>query len=147
VQVMVKPQSPKPKARTAPYPFILDALAPLNPEVRPMFGGYSVYIGDRVVFMLRDHKNSPEDNGVWLIFARDSDATKDPGALRSQFPSLRPIQLLEGKIKHWLVLPAGSRNFESESLSACDLLLAHDPRLGRIPKSRQTKGNRQSRKG
>jgi acyl-CoA reductase-like NAD-dependent aldehyde dehydrogenase len=30
-------------------------------------------------------------------------------------------------------------SFESEALHACDLLLKHDARLGRIPKSRQTR--------
>jgi hypothetical protein len=134
------------KSTSIPFPFIVDALAPLDPRVRPMFGGHSVYIGDKVVFMLRDHQKSPEDNGLWLIFANDFDAGDAPKALRKQFPSLRPIRLLSGKIKHWLVIPAKSPSFESESLSACDLLLARDPRLGRIPKSRQKRpGNPRSR--
>jgi hypothetical protein len=130
-------QSLKAKRKSAPFPFILEALAPLHPEVRHMFGGYSVYIADKVVFMLRDHAKSPQDNGLWLVFADEFDPASDPKALRREFPSLRPIELLEGKIKHWMVLPADSPNFESESLHACDLALYHDPRLGRIPKSRR----------
>ena len=129
--------SPEPKRKPIPFPFILEALAPLNPEVRPMFGGHSVYIGDKVVFMLRDQVKSPQDNGLWVIFGDEFDTANDPKALRRKFPSLRHIQILEGKIKHWMVIPADSPNFESESLHACDLALSHDPRLGRIPKSRR----------
>jgi hypothetical protein len=128
----------KPKPKSIPYPFILEALAPLHPEVRPMFSGHAVYIGDKIVFMLRDHQKSPQDNGLWLVFAENFDAVDTPKSLRKKFPSLRPIELLNGKIKHWLLLPSDSPNFESESLQACDLALAHDPRLGRIPKSRTT---------
>jgi len=61
--------SPKPRRKPIPFPFILEALAPLDPEVRPMFSGHSVYIGDKIVFMLRDHAKSPQDNGLWLVFA------------------------------------------------------------------------------
>jgi len=126
---------PKPKRKSPPHPFILEALDPLHPEVRPMFSGYAVYIGDKIVFMLRDSLKSPEDNGLWLVL---SDAI-DPHspALRKEFPSLRPIALLGGAIGHWLLIPSDHPNFESDSLHACDLILAHDPRIGRIPKSRQ----------
>ncbi len=130
------PLPPK-KRKSPPYPFLLEALAPLDPEVRPMFSGYAVYLGDKIVAMLRDSPKLPEDNGVWLVFAATPDAG-DP-ALRREFPSLRPIRLLYGKIAHWLLIPADSPTFETESLYACDLLLARDPRLGRIPESRRAK--------
>jgi hypothetical protein len=131
---------PKPKPKSVPHPFILEALAPLDPEVRPMFSGHAVYIGEKIVMMLRDHPKSPQDNGLWLVFADEADleidAKKNPKSLRHQFPSLRPIELLHGKIKHWLLIPSDSPDFESQSLHLCDLLLARDPRIGRIPKSR-----------
>jgi hypothetical protein len=53
----------KPKRRSAPYPFILEAMAPLEPEVRPMFSGFAVYVGEKIVLMLRDSPKHPEDNG------------------------------------------------------------------------------------
>jgi len=128
------PRSPKPKQKP-PYPFVLDALAPLCPEVRGMFSGFAVYSGDRIVCMLRDHPKAPRDNGVWLVLSE----TVNPAdrTLRREFPSLRSIDLLAGKIGHWLLIPADSPAFESEALHACDLLLRHDPRLGRVPKSRR----------
>jgi hypothetical protein len=123
------------RKRNPPHAFVLEALAPLNPEVRRMFSGFAVYLGDRIVCMLRDHEKSPQDNGVWLVLS-DGMNPADSG-LRSEFPSIRTIDLLGNKIRHWLLIPSDSATFETEALHACDLLLKHDPRLGRIPESRR----------
>jgi hypothetical protein len=132
VEDMARPARLKQKP---PHAFVLDALAPLHPEVRRMFSGFAVYIGDRLVCMLRDHPKSPRDNGVWLVLS-DTVNPADPSLLR-EFPSLRSIELLAGKIGHWLLVPVDGPAFETEALHACDLLLRHDPRLGRIPASRR----------
>src|ERR1017187_7236956 len=97
------PKIVKPKRKSAPYPFILEALIPLNPEVRPLFSGFAVYLGDKIVLMLRDSPNQPEDNGVWLVFSEVANLT-DAG-IRRDFPSLRIIGLLGGKIDHWRLIP------------------------------------------
>jgi hypothetical protein len=133
----------KPKRRSAPYQFILDALSPLEPEVRPMFSGFAIYVGEKIVLMLRDSPKHPEDNGVWLVFSETTNIT-DP-CIRQYFPSLRLINLLGGKIAHWRLIPADSPTFESEALRACELLLKHDVRFGRIPKSRQARPSRTRR--
>jgi hypothetical protein len=128
-------------ARTAktkprpPHPFVLEALAPLEPEVRRMFSGFAVYLGDLLVCMLREHKESPRDNGLWLVLSETTDPA-DP-SIRKDFPSIRKIGLLHGKIHHWLVIPSDGDDFEKEALRACDRLLRHDPRFGRIPESRR----------
>lgn len=129
---MRSPAKPKQKP---PYAFVLEALAPLEPEVRRMFSGFAVYIGDRIVCMLRDHLRSPQDNGLWLVLSETTQPA-DP-RLRREFPSLRPIEMLGEKIGHWLLLPSDGPDFEKEALHACDLLLRHDPRLGRVPRSRR----------
>ena len=128
------PRAAKPK-KNPPHEFVIDALAPLHPEVRRMFSGFSVYVGDRIVLMLREHAKSPRDNGVWLVLSEGTDP-KDR-KLKREFPSLRLIELLGGTIGHWLLIPSDGPNFESEALHACDLLLRHDPRIGRIPASRR----------
>jgi hypothetical protein len=128
------PRSAKPK-QNPPYPFVLEALMPLSPEVRRMFSGFAVYLGNRIVCMLRDHPKSPRDNGVWLVLSESTGPT-DP-ELHRDFPSIRKIELLGNKIGHWLLLPSDSASFEIEALHACDLLQRHDPRFGRIPKSRR----------
>jgi hypothetical protein len=127
-------KSSKPASKP-PYPFVLDALAPLHPEVRRMFSGFAVYTGNLLILMLRDHATSVRDNGLWLVLSEDT-PPHDP-TLHRDFPSLRRIELLGGKITHWLLIPSDSPTFETESLHACDLLLRRDPRLGRIPKSRR----------
>ncbi|MGB9030343.1 MAG: hypothetical protein WCC27_09505 [Acidobacteriaceae bacterium] len=128
-------QRDKPARKTPPHPFILEALAPLEPEVRRLFSGFGVYLGDRIVCMLRDSAKSPRDNGLWLVLS-ESVSPADQ-ALRREFPSLRPIALLRSKISHWLVIPSDSPTFEEEALHACDRLLQHDARFGRVPKSRR----------
>jgi hypothetical protein len=127
---MLPPPKPKPKI---PHTFVLEALAPLNPEVRRLFSGFAVDVGDRLVLMLRDHTKSPEDNGIWLVLAEGIDPTDV--SLRRDFPSIRTIQFLGNKITHWLLIPSDSGDFEMEALNACDLILSRDPRLGRIPQS------------
>lgn len=122
------------KRKAPPHAFILEALAPLEPEVRRMFSGYAVYLGDRIVCMLRDHVKSAKDNGLWLVLSESVDPADR--TLRKEFPSLRPIELLGEKISHWLVIPSDSPTFEEEALHACDLLLRYDSRIGRVPKSR-----------
>ena len=129
---MPRPAKPKQKP---PHAFVLEALMPLNPEVRRMFSGFAVYLGDRIVCMLRDHPKSPRDNGVWLVLSETTNPT-DP-ELRLAFPSIRSIELLGNKIGHWLLIPSDSPSFEREALHACDLLLRHDSRIGRIPQSRR----------
>jgi hypothetical protein len=108
---------------------------PLNPEVRRMFSGFAVYVGDLLICMLRDSPKSPQDNGIWLVLSESADPA-DP-ELRLEFPSIRSIELLGGKIGHWLLIPSDGPDFEAEGMHACDLLLRRDPRLGRIPQSRR----------
>ena len=129
---MPRPAKPKQKP---PHPFVLEALAPLNPEVRRMFSGFAIYLGNRLVCMLRDSPKSPRDNGIWLVLSESTNPS-DP-ELRREFPSIRPIELLENKIGHWRLIPSDGPGFETEGLHACDLLLRHDTRLGRIPESRK----------
>ena len=100
-----------------------------------MFSGFSVYVGDRLVFMLRDHAKSAKDNGVWLVLSEGTDPADR--SLRREFPSLRKIELLDGAIGHWLLIPSDGPDFETEAMHMCDLLLRRDPRIGRVPKSRR----------
>ena len=131
------PPAKSAKRKSPPYPFLLEALEPLAPEVRPMFSGYAVYVQNKIVFMLRDSPKQPEDNGLWLVFADAFNASDAPDALSHAFPSIRPIQLLGGKIQHWQLSPVDSPRFEQDALRACQFALARDPRLGRIPDSRK----------
>ena len=131
----MKKASPVKPRQKPPHAFVLEALAPLNPEVRRMFSGFAVYVGDLIVFMLREHEKSSEDNGVWLVLS-DTVSLADP-ALRREFPSLRPIGLIGNKFGHWLLIPSDGPEFETEALHACELVLRRDGRVGRVPASRR----------
>ena len=118
-----------------PHLFVLEALAPLNPEVRRMFSGFAVYAGNRLLLMLRDHVKYPQDNGLWLVLSEGVDPAD--ASLRQDLPSIRSIHMLGNKIGHWLLIPSDNADFEMTALRACDLILRHDPRFGRIPQSRR----------
>jgi hypothetical protein len=115
-----------------PHEFVLDALTALAPTTRPMFGCLAVYVEDKIVLILRDREDAPADNGVWL-------ATSAPhhASLQRLFPHLRSIQVLGRGVTNWQVIPANAPDFEHASLAACALILASDPRIGRVPKRRR----------
>ena len=119
-----------------PHAFVLDALAPLQPEVGRLFSGFAVYSGDRLLVVLRNSEKSPEDNGVWLVLAEGTDPADK--SLRRDLPALREIHLLHGKLPHWLLLPSDDAAFETLALHACDLMVSRDPRFGRVPMSRRS---------
>jgi hypothetical protein len=126
---------PRHSKSNPPHKFVLEALASLDPEVRRMFSGFAVYIGDRLVLMLRDHSKYPKDNGIWLVLSEGIDPAD--ASLRRDFPSIRAIKMLGNKISHWLLIPSDGADFEREALDVCNLIQDRDPRLGRIPQSRR----------
>jgi len=96
-----------------------------------MFGCLAVYIEDKIVLILRDRHDSPQDNGVWLATTAEHHAS-----LQREFPSMRSIRIFGRQTTHWQVLPADAADFEEAALRACALILARDPRIGKVPKSR-----------
>jgi hypothetical protein len=80
---------------------------------------------------------------AWLVFSETANLAD--WTIYRDFPSLRLIGLLGGKIGHWRLIPADSPTFESEALHACELLLKCDARFGRIPQSRQTRAGKPRR--
>ena len=120
------------RRRPIPHEFVLDALAPLSPETRPMFGCVAVYVADKIIFALRDKPESQSDNGVWLATTLEHHES-----LRREFPSMRSIRVLGKKVTGWQVLPADAPDFETAAMRACELVLAGDSRIGKVPESRR----------
>jgi hypothetical protein len=120
----------KPRKR-APYEFVLEALAVISPWTRPMFGCLAVYVGEKIVLILREKPGQSLDNGVWLATTREHHES-----LRGEFPSMRSIQVLGKKVTGWQVLPADAPDFEEAAMRACELIIARDPRIGKVPASR-----------
>ncbi len=122
------------RRKPIPFAFVLDALQDLSPFTRPMFGCTAIYVDEKIVLILRDKPTYPEDNGVWLATTREHHA-----GLKHEFPSMRSIRLLGEDVSSWQVLPAASDDFESAALRACELVIAGDSRIGKIPQSRRKK--------
>jgi hypothetical protein len=130
------PFAAKPK-KTVPYAFVLEALEALKPRTNPMFGCLAVYVGPRIVLILRD-KREGRDNGVWIATTREHHES-----LCTEFPNMRSIGVLGGgKETGWQILPAESPDFEEAVLRACELVIARDPRIGKVPKTKPRKQSR-----
>ena len=117
-----------------PYSFVLDNLYPAEVTVRPMFGCHAVYIGPRIVLILRKRREHRSDNGVWMATSEEHHRS-----LKKEFPAMRSIGLLGNGPTNWQVIPESSRDFESSVLLACALILKGDPRIGTPPKPKGRK--------
>jgi hypothetical protein len=51
---------------------------------------------------------------------------------------MRSIQVLGGGVTGWQVLPADEVDFEAAALRACELIVAGDPRIGKIPGTKRS---------
>jgi len=125
------------RRKTVPHQFVLDAIAALSPTTRPMFGCLAVYVGDRIVLVLRAKRDATADNGVWLATTAERH-----DSLRREFPNMRSIQVLGKGVTGWQVLPADAPDFEEAALHACELILNKDPRIGKVPGVRRAAGSR-----
>jgi len=130
------------RRKTVPHAFVLDAIAALSPATRPMFGCLAVYVGYKIVLILRDKRGETADNGVWLATTKEHHES-----LRREFPNMRSIQVLGNKVTGWQVLPAEAPDFEEAALRACELILAADPRIGKVPGARRAKPPKSAAKG
>jgi hypothetical protein len=120
------------KPRALPHPFVLDALEAARPETRPMFGCIAVYVGEKIVLILRDKGRPDPDSGVWIATVPEHHAS-----LRRELPSLRSITVFGSGVTGWQVIPAKAPDFEEEALRACEMILVGDPRIGKIPGERK----------
>jgi hypothetical protein len=121
--------------KAIPFEFVLDALAALKPRTNPMFGCLAVYVGPKIVMVLREKAGGHPDNGVWLATTKEHHES-----LRSEFPNMRSVGVLAGGgVTGWQLLAADTPDFEEAALRACDLVLARDARIGKVPKPKKRK--------
>lgn len=123
----------KPK-KAIPFEFVLDYLYPVIPIIKPMFGGHALYLGEKIILILRERKEHTEDNGVWVATEFEHHES-----LRKEIPSLRRIHLFGNKETVWQNIPLESDNFEKEVICTCELVKRGDKRIGKIPKSKRKK--------
>lgn len=99
-----------------------------------MFGCTAVYVGEQIVFALREKAGEKRDNGVWIATTIEHHAS-----LKKDLPSMRSIRVLGDGVTGWQILPASGKNFEDEVLLACALVRKKDPRIGKIPARKKRK--------
>ncbi len=120
-----------------PHEFVLGGLAALSPRTRSMFGCLAVYVDEKIVLILRDKQGESADNGVWLATTEEHHES-----LRREFPDMRSIRIFRKKVTGWQVLPADAPDFEEAALRACELVVARDPRIGKVPGARRSRAKR-----
>jgi hypothetical protein len=119
------------RRKTVPHEFVLDALAAIAPRTRSMFGCLAIYVGDKIVLLLRDRPTETADNGVWLATTHEHHES-----LHREFPNMRSIRLLGKEVTSWQVLPVDAPDFEESAICACELVIRRDPRIGKVPKGK-----------
>jgi hypothetical protein len=118
------------------HEFVLDTISSAVAPDPFMFGCLAIYVEDKIFFIkiffiLRDKRDQTADTGVWLATTEEHHQS-----LRREFPNMRSIQVLGKKVTGWQVLPTDAEDFEDVALRACELVLARDPRIGKVPGQR-----------
>jgi hypothetical protein len=128
-----------------PFQFVLDELEPLTPLIKPMFGCYAVYVGEKLVLFLCDSEKWDAQRGLWLPTTPELYASLAADFSTARVLALDPAQAKLNK-SPWLLLPAGVPEFEGQALRACELILQRDPRIGRVPKQKPLSPKRQPKR-
>ncbi len=117
-----------------PFEFVLEELDRIRPRVKPMFGCYAIYSGEKLVLILRQRHDFTDDNGVWLAAHHEHHAS-----LKKDFPCMRSVRLLGSAESVWQNIPADEDDFEELVLKACRYILKGDERIGKIPKQKKAR--------
>lgn len=123
-----------PKTRAAkpiPHEFVLEELQLLAPTTNPMFGCTAVYVGERIVFILRGRGDA--DDGVWVAFepARE-------GEVMAALPTLTAISVIPNA-RGWRKLAQSLESFEEDVLRACAMVREADSVIGKVPVRKKAK--------
>jgi hypothetical protein len=110
-----------------PFPFVLDELESLRPTVKKVFGFTHVYLGEKLLFSLRDATRQRGTNGMWLYTTTDH-----ADSLAAEFPELPRRQVWRSGKKAWVVIASRLGDFEENAFRACELILRGDQRIGRL---------------
>jgi hypothetical protein len=71
---------------------------------------------------------------VWLATTAEHHRS-----LSREFPNMRSIQVFGKDVTNWQVLPVDAPDFEEAALRACELVVARDPRIGKVPNKRRAR--------
>jgi len=116
--------------KSAPFDFVFDYL-PTGITVKKMFGMYYIYLGKRIMLILRRSDKQPEWNGVWV-----ATSTEHHESLKNNIPELGAF-FFEGDDRHsnWLLLQDNVEDFEGAVIKVCELIARGDASIGRETKA------------
>ena len=121
----------KSKKNLPAFPFVIDLMQGLDYQIKPMFGCHAIYIGEKIVIILRNKDNHEEANGVWIATDFEHHAS-----LKKLFKGLTRVAILTNGDKEtaWQMISNTNELFEEQTTKLCELIRKNDPRIGRIPK-------------
>lgn len=116
-------------SKLIPFDFVFDYL-PIGITVKKMFGMHYIYLGKRIMLILRESVKQPELNGIWVATDKVHHAS-----LKNDVPELGAF-VLDGDDRHgnWLLLRDDAEDFEGAVIQVCELIAHGDARMGRLPK-------------
>lgn len=117
-----------------PYEFILEELAELLTNIKPMFGAYGLYSDNKIILILRKKEKFDNDTGIWVAIPDEHVAS-----LKKEIRELKDLELFGSSPTSWQVLRENLSNFEELAFYICNLIKQKDHRIGRIPKSKPLK--------
>lgn len=129
--------------KNIPFDFVFDCLLQLDVTVKPMFGMFAIYVGEKIMLILSQRKNDQGTNGIWIATNKEYHKS-----LKKDLPSLCSISTNTNDTfeTEWQMLPVDSNDFETSVIKVCEFIVHGDPRIGRIIKPRQNKkANKPSR--
>ncbi|HET9787222.1 MAG TPA: hypothetical protein VFP47_08815 [Pyrinomonadaceae bacterium] len=119
-----------------PFPFVIDELISLRPTIKNVFGSTNVYLGEKLLFSLRDSPTHPGTNGIWIYTTAEH-----LESLAREFPGLPRRQLWRSGKNAWVVLASRLEGFEEYAFTACELVLKGDQRIGRLTRRKMIDGS------
>jgi hypothetical protein len=122
--------------KNIPFDFVFDHLLQLEVTVKPMFGMFAIYVGEKIMLILRQRKNYQDTNGIWIATNKEYHES-----LKKDLPSLCSISTYTNNAfeTEWQILQADSNDFETSVIKVCEFIVHSDHRIGKIPKPRQYK--------
>src|ERR1700744_3419281 len=95
---------------------------------------FMINTGQRIIVALRDRKDQPKINGIWVATNKGQQES-----LKKELPVLRGFSGLKSRDtgNGWQMIPKDAPDFESSAIRICELIVHHDPRIGKIPVPRK----------
>lgn len=124
-----------------PFDFILEELADVITDIKPMFGAFGLYRQHQILMILRQRGKNDKADGIWVAI---EDGHRE--SLRQSIPELRDLELFGEGPTHWQVLGDDLENFEEVAIQICEMIKNRDIRIGRTPKARMKKSKPKDKK-